>query len=220
MKPLAYFLIYFLLLIQKLCALNEYNEHKFPQNCPKVPFVKNVDVKRLVGGWYQQFATVNGSQAGCNGDCVTLNVKLNAELMGSFDYCCNKGGEVHCGPQIGSAIVGQNDEGPLGVMKYNIFEFTVPCVIVDVAYNSHFITYKCFYINGQRIEIGEIWSRSAKMKNSLRRKLMNQLNAVFEHKNMLIPIKQHEQCPYESELYLQDFGVMDAGIQIFEMFDD
>lgn len=219
--PILILVDFFSTIIDCIQSSHQYKNYKFTNNCPTVSYVSSIDLSLIDGGWYQQFATVNGSQAGCDGDCVTLNARVNDESKSSLDYCCNKGGQVHCGPFVGSAVVGQNRNDQQGVLNYNIFGgLDVPCVIVDVDYDIYFSTYKCFYIHGQRIEIGEIWSRDPVMEENLKQKALRKLDDVFGQKNLLIPIKHHDSCPYEFQLLLHDFGEVVSGVQVFEMFDD
>lgn len=173
---------------------NHYKKYKFPNECPACSYVANVNLDFIDGGWFQQFATVNGSQAGCSGTCVTMYGSIESETANSLEYCCNKNGNAFCGASVGSAILEQDSNNPAGVFSYHIFGQDFAEVIVDIDYDVYFSTYKCFYQGNQRTEIGEIWSRKRVLSQSIKTRAFNKLNAIFKDKNLLMPIAQSTSC--------------------------
>lgn len=174
---------------------NTYKTYKFPDECPSCPYVSNIDLDFLDGGWFQQFATVNGSQVGCDGDCVTMYGSIETETSNFLEYCCNAQGVPKCEAYVGSASLGQDSSHPKGVLTYRIFDQDFAECIVDIEYDVWFITYKCLYQAGVRTEIGEVWSRKRKMKAADKVRAFNKLNAIFIDKDLLMPIAQPSSCP-------------------------
>lgn len=174
---------------------NVYGSFKFPNECPSSPFVSNVDLDFIDGEWYQQYATVNGSQAGCDGNCVTMWGSIESERSNFLEYCCSAQGKPVCSPNVGSASLGQQSKYPKGVLTYRIFGKEFASVIVDIVYDVYFITYKCLYQGERRTEIGEIWSRKRTMNAALKLQALNKLRSIFVDKNLLVPIAQPSTCP-------------------------
>lgn len=175
---------------------NTYNDVDLQRKCPHITYVNNVNMNLMGGAWYQHFATVNGSQAGCNGDCVTMYLSQFTSHSFNLDYCCNKRGKSYCGSEVGSALVEQTNMDDLGMLTCHMLGFEIPENIVAVQYHDHLLTYKCFYQGKSRVEIGEVWSRYPSLSSFDRNHLYKILNEVFADKSILQPVPQSSNCPY------------------------
>lgn len=175
---------------------NQYDSITLRNGCPKVPYVTNVNLNLTAGVWYQHWGTVNGSQAGCSGDCVNMYVAPYNENEITQDYCCNNDGSALCGYKVGSSEVTQDASNP-AKLTYTIWNYAVQLYYVDIKYSDYMVTYKCFDQDRRRTEVGEIWGRSPRLSDCEDcDDLYDKLNAIFVDKELLQPISQDGNCRY------------------------
>lgn len=121
----------------------EYDEYQYPQPCPRVRYITDLDFTRILGFWYRCFTTLNcPSCYGDNGQTVYA-YPYNASVS-NVAICCQSKANLNlvtCGPDVGTGTIKPLPDA--GMFLYEADGESYPTVVLDADYDTFLISYAC-----------------------------------------------------------------------------
>lgn len=175
---------------------------KLPGQCPEIEYLVNVTFDKLTGFSYRPYSTVNLTDVGCDGACVSTRISPRDELAYKVEICCRKGCGIQCGPKVGTGTLAYHPT----VVSTGLYVFTDTCgrpkslqlyVLDSDNFESYYIAYACESINnGPKQEYVFINTKEQDLSEDLIRQIFDVLNENNVDVSKIIFSPQYKDCPY------------------------
>lgn len=176
-----------------------YTEVELRGSCPKIKYINNLDMPRIIGWWYRAFSTLNNPLCFDNEGQTMYAAQFDDKKL-SVDICCRSASNNDlpvCGSKIGSGTVtAMNNPGEFHY-EFDVQSFMI--YVLDTDYDNFAIIYGCNPGRGRRLwrdDLIFILSRDYKISDALQTRVRNvlQQNDIQFSKARLV--KQGPATPY------------------------
>ncbi len=176
----------------------QYDEIQLAGSCPKVRFITNFEMPRIIGWYYRAFSNLNNTLC-FNNDAQTMFAAAIDATTINVDFCCRSAANptiTICGDDIGSGrIAGLARAGEFTYeTKGNIY----PNFILDTNYDDFTIVYGCKPRSGsnQRDEKIFVYTRGYTLTATLLPRVRRVLERNGIQWSAVRPVRQGATLPY------------------------
>lgn len=183
----------------------KYAEVQLPGSCPKINYLINFDVPRLLGWWYRALTTTKYPQS-LKSECLnnegqTMYAAEYDDTTLRIDACCRSAANASlptCGNKVGSGTVTfvSNTTNSV-IMNYQFGNNTFPIYILDTDYDNFVVVYGCNAgSQHQREEFSVVLSRDYELADGFDKRARSILQRNDIDLSILKPVKQGPLIPY------------------------
>lgn len=180
----------------------EYFEKKLQGSCPKVKYITNFDLPRLIGWWYRDYSTPKFPEC-LDNEGQTIYAAEYDDTSLNLQGCCRSAANptiATCGNKVGSGTVTfLPNTGDPASMVYQFGNSSYPIYILDTDYTNFVIVYGCKPVSERPTERDEliiVLSRDYELTVSFR----NRVNGVLKRNDADLSkgerVKQGPRIPY------------------------
>lgn len=175
----------------------DYGSIQLNGTCPKIEYVKNLDLPRIIGWYYRVFSNLHNTL--CYQDnAQTMFAASKTATAIDVAFCCqsatNRSVSV-CGEDVGSGVVAALPT--IGEFTYQVKDNIYPNFILDTDYDHYTIVYGCKPgANNKRDEVIFIYSRTYTLAPVYRRRVASVLAKNGIKFSDAKPVKQGDNYPY------------------------
>lgn len=158
-------------------ARNQFDEIQLEGQCPRIRFVNNLDIPRVIGWYYRAFSNYNNPLC-FNNDAQTMFAAQFDATSINVDFCCRSAADrtvTTCGENLGS---GRINALPIpGQFTYESKGEVYPNFVLDTDYDNFTIVYGCRpgSDGNSRDELIFIYSRSYTLSRTLQARVLHVL---------------------------------------------
>lgn len=176
----------------------QYTEVQLKGSCPKIKYVNNLDMPRILGWWYRAFSTLN-NQLCYNNEGQTMYAAEFVEKQLSVAICCRSAANKYiarCGSKVGSGTVTATNNP--GEFMYDFDVQSYKIYVLDVEYDDFAIIYGCNSGRGShsRDDLIFILSRDYKLTDTVQTRVEHGLQRNGINFLKAKPVKQGPRTPY------------------------
>lgn len=142
-------IIFFVILHLLHCAVTaraqssfNFTEVQLDGWCPKISYINNIDLPRIVGFWYRAFSTSNFPSLCYENQGQNVNIASYEEMSVSLTVCCRSAADnttTYCGRKIGSGTCTATNNP--GEFVYEFADQSVKVYLLDVVYDRFAVVY-------------------------------------------------------------------------------
>lgn len=180
-------------LAQKL----EFKELNLRGSCPKINYVSNLNMPRILGWWYRAFSTLDNKLCYKNEGQTMYAAQFDAKTL-SVAICCRSAADNNiaaCGDNIGSGTVTATDNS--GEFIYKFADESINIYVLDTDYDNFAIVYGCTARGRRnRDELIFVLSRQYKLSDELQARVEKALRDNGSDISRARPVVQGPRTPY------------------------
>lgn len=192
------------LLVIIAAATTHGQEFKFTEvelrgSCPKINYINNLDMPKLMGWWYRAFSTLDNHNCYNNEGQTMYAAQYNDKTL-NVDICCRSAVDskiAACGSNIGSGTVTATSNP--GEFTYAFDNNVITIYVLDTDYDRFAIVYGCKTGSGRRSRREElifVLTRDYTLTDSLEDRVRNVLQRNGSALSNAKRVSQGSSTPY------------------------
>lgn len=129
--------------IGAVVAQFHYDVIDLPGQCPRISFITNLDLPRIIGWYYRPHTNINYPLCFNNGGQTMFAIPINATAF-DLAFCCQSAANPQisiCGPEVGSGLLTTTSRR--GEFLYRNRGKIYPTYVLDTDYDTFAIFYGC-----------------------------------------------------------------------------
>lgn len=194
-------LVFLLLILGSVVAYGaqfQYAEVQLEGSCPRIRYITNLDLPRIIGWYYRVFSNLDNPLC-LNNDAQTMFAATIDATGINVAFCCRSAADptvTTCGEDIGSGRVTALSSP--GEFTYQTKDNIYPQYILDTDYDNFTIVYGCKPGSGtdQRDETIFVYSRSYSLSVALKARVLLALERNGIQWSKARPVRQGSSMPY------------------------
>lgn len=177
-----------------------YTEVQLKGTCPRIKYINNFNFPRIVGWYYEAFASISSSQCYNNNEGLACYVSPYDDHTITINFCCRSATNssiATCGRDVASGTV--SIESTPGEMTYRFKNKVYKIYVLDTDYENFSIVYGCNPGSGRhsgRDELILVHSRSYRLSKALENRVRRVIEENGGDWSIAKPIKQGSTVPY------------------------
>lgn len=196
--------ILLLLLVVIGAAVTQAHEFKYAEAelkglCPKISYITNFEMHRILGWYYIPFTTLNSSLC-LNNEGRTIYAAQFDDKTVNTDMCCRSAAEPEvavCGSKIGTGAATATSNP--GEFMYKFDNNVYPIYIIDTDYENYSVLYGCKPGSGRRSTLDEliiVFSRDYQLNDTFEARVRKVIKKNGGDWSKAKPSKQGDSTPY------------------------
>lgn len=177
-----------------------YTEVELKGSCPKIKYINNFSFPRIVGWYYEAFASLTSLQCFNSNEGLTMYAAPYDDQTLSINFCCRSASAqsmATCGRSVASGTVTATSTPGALTYAFNNKVYTI--YVLDTDYENFTVVYGCnpgSRKHQERDELILIHSRHYQLSHTLERRVRNVIERNGGDWSNAKPIKQGCQIPY------------------------
>lgn len=177
----------------------EYTAVDLKGSCPKISYINNFNLPRIVGWWYRVFTTSDIPECFNNEGQTMYASQFNDKII-NVAFCCRSAANtdiVACGSNIGSGTCTVTSNP--GEFTYEFDNKVYTIYVLDTDYKNFMLIYGCkagFGRRSRRDEVIYVYSRDYQLNDNLENRVRNVLQRNGIEFSKTKPVKHGRSTPY------------------------